>query len=90
MFTRLLPAQSGILSGPKIPRLDMSFPVRVTRIRIPPVGRMTRRFRRTRGAVERTLVWLQGFCQLNVGYEGRPVHEAFLTLACALVYLVLS
>jgi transposase len=41
---------------------------------------------RTRWVVERTLAWLHRFRRLNVRYERRPcVHEAFLTLACALV-----
>jgi transposase len=40
----------------------------------------------TRWVVERTLAWLHRFRRLNVRYERRPcVHEAFLTLACALV-----
>ena len=41
---------------------------------------------RTRWVVERTLAWLHRFRRLNVRYERRPcVHEAFLTLACAMV-----
>src|SRR3972149_6451003 len=41
---------------------------------------------RTRWVVERTLAWLHRFRRLNMRYERRPcVHEAFLTLACALV-----
>ena len=41
---------------------------------------------RTRWVVERTPAWLHRFRRLNVRYERRPcVHEAFLTLACALV-----
>jgi transposase len=41
---------------------------------------------RTRWVVERTLAWLHRFRRLNLRYERRPcVHEAFLTLACALV-----
>lgn len=44
------------------------------------------RLGRTRWVVERTLAWLHRFRRLNVRYERRPcVHEAFLTLACALV-----
>lgn len=46
------------------------------------------RLGRTRWVVERTLAWLHRFRRLNVRYERRPcVHEAFLTLACALVCL---
>jgi transposase len=41
---------------------------------------------RTRWVVERTLAWLHRFRRLTVRYERRAcVHEAFLTLACALV-----
>lgn len=41
---------------------------------------------RTRWVVERTLAWLHRFRRLNLRYERRPcVHEAFLTLACAMV-----
>ena len=41
---------------------------------------------RTRWVVERTLAWLHRFRRLNVRYERRPcVHEAFLTIGCALV-----
>jgi transposase len=41
---------------------------------------------RTRWVVERTLAWLHQFRRLNLRYERRPcVHEAFLTLACAMV-----
>ena len=41
---------------------------------------------RTRWVVERTLAWLHRFRRLAVRYERRPsVHEAFLTLGCALI-----
>jgi len=41
---------------------------------------------RTRWVVERTLAWLHRNRRLNLRYERRPcVHEAFLSLACALV-----
>jgi transposase len=41
---------------------------------------------RTRWVVERTLAWLHRFRRLNLRYERHPcVHEAFLTLACAMV-----
>src|SRR5712691_4336063 len=41
---------------------------------------------RTRWVIERTFAWLHRFRRLAVRYERRPcVHEAFLTLACALV-----
>jgi transposase len=39
-----------------------------------------------RWVVERTLAWLHRFRRLNVRYERRAdVHEAFLTLGCALI-----
>jgi transposase len=41
---------------------------------------------RTRWVVERTLAWLHRYRRLNVRYERRAcVHEAFLTLGCALI-----
>ncbi len=44
------------------------------------------RLGRYRWVVERTLSWLNRFRRLNVRYEHRAdIHEAFLTLGCALV-----
>ena len=44
------------------------------------------RLGRTRWVVERTIAWLHRFRRLNVRYERRPcVHEAFLSLGCALI-----
>ena len=41
---------------------------------------------RTRWVVERTFAWLHRFRRLAVRYERRPsIHEAFLTLGCALI-----
>ncbi len=41
---------------------------------------------RTRWVIERTIAWLHRFRRLAVRYERRPcIHEAFLTLACALI-----
>jgi transposase len=43
---------------------------------------------RTRWVVERTFAWLHRFRRLAVRYERRPcIHEAFLTLGCALICL---
>lgn len=40
----------------------------------------------TRWVVERTLAWLHQFKRLRIRYERRPeLHEAFLSLACALI-----
>jgi transposase len=39
-----------------------------------------------RWVVERTLAWLHQFRRLRIRYERRPeIHEAFMTLACALI-----
>jgi transposase len=39
-----------------------------------------------RWVVERTLSWLHQFRRLRIRYERRPdIHEAFMTLACALI-----
>ena len=39
-----------------------------------------------RRVVERTLAWLHQFRRLRIRYERRPeMHEAFLTLGCALI-----
>jgi transposase len=41
---------------------------------------------RTRWVVERTFAWLHRVRRLAVRYERRPsIHEAFLTLGCALI-----
>lgn len=40
----------------------------------------------TRWVVERTLAWLHAFRRLRVRYERRAdIHEAFLTIACAMI-----
>jgi transposase len=39
-----------------------------------------------RWVVERTLSWLHQFRRLRIRYERRPeIHEAFLTIGCALI-----
>ena len=39
-----------------------------------------------RWVVERTLAWLHQFRRLRIRYERRPdIHEAFMSLACALI-----
>jgi len=41
---------------------------------------------KTRWVVERTIAWLHQFRRLRVRYERRSeIHEAFLTLGCALI-----
>ena len=42
---------------------------------------------RWRWVVERTFAWLNQFRRLRVRYEKRAdIHEAFLSLGCALIY----
>jgi transposase len=41
---------------------------------------------KTRWVVERTLSWLHQFRRLRIRYERRAdIHQAFLTLGCALI-----
>ena len=41
---------------------------------------------KTRWVVERTLSWLHQFRRLRIRYERRPdIHQAFLTLGCAII-----
>lgn len=41
---------------------------------------------KTRWVVERSIAWLHQFRRLRIRYERRPeIHEAFLTLGCALI-----
>jgi transposase len=41
---------------------------------------------RYRWVVERTLAWLHQFRRLRIRYERRSdIHEAFMSLACALI-----
>lgn len=41
---------------------------------------------KTRWVVERTIAWLHQFRRLRIRYERLPeIHEAFLTLGCALI-----
>ena len=43
---------------------------------------------RLRWVVERTIAWLHQFRRLRVRYERRAdIHQAFLTLGCALICL---
>jgi len=41
---------------------------------------------KTRWVVERTISWLHQFRRLRIRFEKRPdIHEAFLSLACAII-----
>lgn len=55
---------------------------RIARIKIDPNGRLGRH----RWVIERTFAWLHQYRRLQVRYERRAdIHDAFLTLACALI-----
>jgi transposase len=48
----------------------------------------SQRLGRHRWVIERTLAWLNQFRRLTIRYERRQeIHEAFLTLGCALICL---
>lgn len=55
---------------------------RIARIKIDPHTRLGR----SRWVIERTFAWLHGYRRLQTRYERRAdIHDAFLTLACALI-----
>ena len=56
--------------------------VRIARIGIESKERLGRQ----RWKIERTIAWLHGYRRLQVRYERtQAIHEAFLTLACAMI-----
>lgn len=59
------------------------------RVRIARKGiESSQRLGRHRWVVERTLAWVGGFRRLTIRYERRQeIHEAFLSLGCALICL---
>jgi transposase len=59
------------------------------RVRIARKGiESSKRLGRHRWVVERTLAWLNQFRRLTIRYERRQeIHEAFLSLGCALICL---
>jgi transposase len=70
-----------------IPRCRRALSQRHIRIRIARKGiDSTQRLGRHRWVVERTLAWLNHFRRLRVRDERRAdIHDAFLTLGCALI-----
>jgi transposase len=70
-----------------IPRCRRALTKRHIRIRIARKGiDSSQRLGRHRWVVERTLAWLNRYRRLTVRYERRAdIHQAFLTLSCALI-----
>ena len=70
-----------------IPRCRQALSHRHIRIRIARKGRdSSARLGRHRWVVERTLAWLSQHPRLTIRYERRAdIHDAFLTLGCALI-----
>ncbi len=70
-----------------IPRCRRALSARHVRDRIAPKGiDSSKRLGRHRWVVERTLAWLTQFRRLRVRDERRAdIHQAFLTLGCALI-----
>lgn len=70
-----------------IPRCRRALTQRHIQVRIARKGRdSSQRLGQHRWVVERTLAWLNRFRRLTVRYERRAdIHQAFLTLGCALI-----
>jgi transposase len=70
-----------------IPRCRQALTKRHIQVRIARKGvDSSQRLGRHRWVVERTLAWLNRFRRLTVRYERRAdIHQAFLTLGCALI-----
>lgn len=70
-----------------IPRCRASCRQRHIKVRIARKGiDSSEKLGRHRWVVERTLSWLSRYRRLTIRYERRAdIHEAFLTLACALI-----
>jgi transposase len=70
-----------------IPRCRRALRQRGIKARIARKGRdSSARLGRHRWVVERTLAWLGQFRRLTIRYERRvDIHEAFLSLGCALI-----
>jgi transposase len=70
-----------------IPRCRRALSRRHIRVRIARKGLdSSERLGRHRWVVERTLAWLGQYRRLTIRYERRAdIHDAFLTLACALI-----
>ena len=72
-----------------IPRCRRHLRRRGIRIRIARKGKESSlRLGRHRWVIERTMAWLNQFRRLTIRYERRQdIHEAFLTLGCAIICL---
>ncbi len=70
-----------------IPRCRQALSQRHIKVRIARKGiDSSHRLGRHRWVIERTLAWLNRFRRLTVRYERRAdIHQAFLTLGCALI-----
>ena len=70
-----------------IPRCRRALSQRHIRVRIARKGiDSSEKLGRHRWVVERTLAWLSQYRRLTIRYERRAdIHDAFLTLACALI-----
>jgi transposase len=70
-----------------IPRCRQALTRRHIRVRIARKGvDSSQRLGRHRWVVERTLAWLARYRRLTIRYERRvDIHQAFLTLGCALI-----
>lgn len=73
--------------GYDLPRCRRALTQRRIKVRIARKGiDSSARLGRHRWVVERTLAWLNQFRRLTVRYERRAdIHQAFLTLGCALI-----
>jgi transposase len=72
-----------------IPRCRRALSQRHIRVRIARKGiDSSQRLGRHRWVIERTFAWLSRFRRLTMRYERRAdIHQAFLTLGCALICL---
>lgn len=84
---RKRPAKLHADKGYDYPRCRQALRRRHIQIRIARKGiDSSARLGRHRWVVERTLAWLNRFRRLTVRYERRAdIHQAFLTLGCALI-----
>jgi transposase len=73
--------------GYDMPRCRRFLHRRHIQVRIARIGiESKQKLGRHRWASERTFAWLHGYRRLQVRYERRlDIHEAFLTLACAMI-----
>jgi transposase len=84
---RKRPAKLHADKGYDYPRCRQALTKRHIKVRIARKGiDSSERLGRHRWVIERTLAWLNRFRRLTVRYERRAeLHQAFLTLGCALI-----